>query len=330
MAVSHYFDDPVRLELRVAAPLTAVAMAHLKNYPLSLSETPKFLTKGVQSMFMSTLAFFLANVCVKQVAHIPAMETVFFRCTVATVFCVIGLRRAKASLIGSNHLMLLLRGIFGTTALFCFFITIQQMPLASAQTIQYTSPIFTATIAIFVLQETVLPFQWLFYGLAFCGVLMIEQVDDRISPFYLMLGLVSAFCSGMAYNLVRSLRGKEHPLTVVLHFQLVGAVVGFVGLFFDWETPREWDWLYLFLIGVFSQIGQMFLTNALQRERIAGVAIINYTGLIYAISIGWIVFGEEQEVFALAGMLLVVIGVALSILYSRRQQQIEQIEATAA
>lgn len=83
-------------------------------------------------MFLSTAAFFLANVCVKQVAHVPAMEIVFFRCVIATALSVYGLRRAKASLVGENHLMLLLRGLFGTTALFCFFLTLQQMPLASA------------------------------------------------------------------------------------------------------------------------------------------------------------------------------------------------------
>ena len=281
-------------------------------------------------MFLSTLAFFAANVCVKQVAHIPAMETVFFRCILATFFCIVVLKRANASVIGSNHSMLLLRGLFGTTALYCFFLTIQHMPLASAQTIQYVSPIFTATIAIFVLKEGVLPMQWLFYAIAFGGVLLIDQFDPRISPFYLALGLISAFCSGMAYNLVRSLRGKEHPMTVVLHFQLVGAVLGFISLFFQWEMPHGWDWLYLFLIGVFSQIGQMFLTNALQRERIAGVAIINYTGLIYALIIGWFIFGETQGMEALFGMALVVVGVLLSVLYGRRQQQIEALEVTAA
>jgi len=107
-------------------------------------------------------------------------------------------------------------------------------------------------------------------------------------------------------------------------------VVGFFSLFFAWETPQGWDWLFLFLVGVFSQIGQMFLTNALQRERIAGVAIVNYTGLVYAITIGWFVFGEPQSIMSLAGMMLVVIGVLLSVLYGRRQQQVEQIEATAA
>ncbi len=282
-------------------------------------------------MMLSTLAFFLANVFVKQVAHIPAMETVFFRCIVASTYCIYGLRRANGSLIGSNHLMLLLRGLFGTSALFCFFLTLQQMPLATAQTIQYLSPIFTATIAIFVLKESVIPMQWFFYMLAFSGVVLIERFDSRVSPVYLVLGILSAFCSGVAYNLVRSLRGREHPLTVVFHFQLVGAVVGFASLFFQWETPVGWDWLFLFLIGVFSQIGQMFLTNALQRERIAGVAIVNYTGLVYAVTVGWFVFGEVQGIMSIVGMLLVVLGVLLSVLYGRRRQQrIEQIEATAA
>ena len=132
----------------------------------------------------------------------------------------------------------------------------------------------------------------------------------------------------MAYNLVRSLRGKEHPLTVVLHFQLVGAVVGFISLFFQWETPNGWEWLYLFLVGVFSQLGQVFLTNALQRERIAGVAIINYTGLIYALTIGWFVFGEVQGITSLLGMLLVVAGVLLSVMYGRRRMRVEEIEAS--
>jgi drug/metabolite transporter (DMT)-like permease len=203
------------------------------------------------------------------------------------------------------------------------------MPLASAMTIQYLSPIFTTVIAIFVLSEKVRMAQWFFYAIAFAGVLIIEQFDPRISPLYLALGIISAFCSGVAYNLVRSLRGKEHPLTVVLHFQLVGLVVGAVSLVFQWETPRGWDWLYLFLVGVFSQLGQIFLTNALQREAVAGVAIINYTGLIYALTIGWFIFGEVQGIMSLAGMLLVVVGVLMSVLYGRRQIRLAAIESTA-
>ncbi|MEO6333366.1 MAG: EamA family transporter, partial [Pyrinomonadaceae bacterium] len=91
-----------------------------------------------------------------------------------------------------------------------------------------------------------------------------------------------------------------------------------------------WDWLFLFLIGGFSQLGQIFLTNALQKERAASVAIINYSGLIYALLIGSLVFGEMQTAESLAGMLLVVFGVLLSVVYSNRKRDLEKIESTAA
>jgi drug/metabolite transporter (DMT)-like permease len=197
-------------------------------------------------------------------------------------------------------------------------------------TIQYLSPIFTSVIAMFLLSEKVRGLQWIFYAIAFVGVLLIERFDPRISPFYLAIGIISAFCSGMAYNLVRSLRGKEHPLTVVLHFQLTGAIAGFVTLFFAWRTPEGWDWGYLVLIAILSQLGQIFLTNALQREPVAGIAIVNYTGLIYALLLGSMWFGETQPAESFAGMLLVVFGVLLSVFYSKRMRDLEKIESTVS
>ena len=279
-------------------------------------------------MFLSTLAFALANVFVKKVSHLPAMEIVMFRCLVGAAFCFYGLRNANADWRGSNRKSLLLRGIFGTTALYFFFITVQNIPLASAMTIQYLSPIFTTIIAIFLLKETVKPLQWVFYAIAFSGVLFIERFDARVSIFFLITGIFSAFCSGVAYNLVRSLREREHPLTVVLHFQIVGLIAGFIFTLFEWQIPTGWDWIYLFLIGAFSQLGQIFLTAALQKEKAASVAIINYSGLIYGLLFGWLIFSESQQLESLAGMILVVCGVVLSVIYSRRRSEIEKIEAT--
>jgi len=282
-------------------------------------------------MFLSTLAFSLANILVKQISHIPPMEVVFFRCFFASIFCFIGLYRAGADWKGSHRGLLLARGLFGTTALYFFFTTLQNIPLASAMTIQYLSPIFTSVIAIVLLGEKVRPFQWLFYAMAFSGVLLIEQFDARISPFYLALGIMSAFCSGVAYNLVRRMREQEHPLTVVLHFQLVGVVAGFISIFFSWTTPNGWDWFWLFMIGVFSQLGQIFLTNALQRERAAGVAIINYSGLIYAIAFGTLFFGEQIVPLTIVGMALVVGGVLLSVLYGKRKERmLAELDVTQA
>lgn len=289
-----------------------------------------FLSEGVRQMFYSALAFSLANVFVKQLSHLPAMEIVFFRCLLGSIFCFYGLRRAGTDWKGSNRKQLALRGLFGTTALYFFFVTVQNIPLASAMTIQYLSPIFTTIIAVFLLGESVKRMQWLFYAIAFSGVLFIERFDTRISFFFIIIGVISAFCSGVAYNLVRSLREREHPLTVVLHFQLIGVIAGFLFTIFNWRAPRGWDWLYLFLVGLSSQFGQIFLTNALQKEKAASVAIVNYSGLIYGLLFGWFVFGEAQTIESVIGMSLVVCGVILSIFYGRRQREIEKIESTAS
>ena len=218
--------------------------------------------------------------------------------------------------------------MFGTMALYFFFVTVQNIPLASAMTIQYLSPIFTTIIAIFLLKEKVKHLQWLFYAIAFAGVLFIERFDARISLTFLAMGIISAFGSGVAYNLVRSLKEKEHPLTVVFQFQFVGMIVGLVFTLFNWKTPFGWDWFYLLLIGMFSQFGQIWLTNALQKEKAASVAIIVYSGLIYGLSVGWIIFGEAQTLESLFGMFLVVFGVVLSIFYSKRRRDIERIEVS--
>jgi drug/metabolite transporter (DMT)-like permease len=294
-----------------------------------LATDDRFLTDGVRAMFLSTLFFALANVFVKQVSHIPAMEVVFFRCAIGAAFCWYGLRRAGVrDMTGSNKKILFLRGAFGTGALFLFFTTLQNIPLASAMTLQYLSPIFTSVIAIFILSESVKALQWLFYAVAFAGVVFIHQFDTRVSLFFLVLGVTSALFSGVAYNLVRTLRGKEHPLTVVLHFQLVGMVAGGVVSAFNWRTPQGWDWAYLFLVGLLSQMGQIFLTNALQKERAASVSIINYSGLVYALLIGWFIFGEPQPAASLAGMGMVIIGVIASIIYNNRRPRTSQVEAT--
>ncbi|MBK7708924.1 MAG: DMT family transporter [Acidobacteria bacterium] len=297
---------------------------------MSIFQKNGFVSAGVRAMFLSTFAFSMANVFVKQVSHLPAMEIVFFRCFAGCVFCYFGLKRAKASFVGTNNTLLLLRGLFGTAALYFFFVTVQNIPLATAMTVQYLSPIFTTIIAIFLLNEKVMARQWIFYAIAFSGVVLIEQVDARVSPMYLAMGIASAFGSGMAYNLVRSLKGREHPLTVVFQFQFVGMAAGLVFTLFNWKSPAGWDWFYLLLIGIFSQLGQVFLTDALQKERAASVAIIIYTGLIYGISIGWLAFGETHGAGTIGGMLLVVVGIVLSVLYGRRKIEVDELDVTNA
>ena len=288
---------------------------------------PLWLSGAVGNMLLATLAFATMNVFVKQLDRIPAMEIVFFRCLVSGMICGVVIARERLDWKGNNHTLLIARGAFGTLALFLFFVTLQHMHLATAVTIQYLSPIFTALIGVFVLREMVPKRQWLFYGLAFAGVFVLKGFDSGVSTFYLLIGIGSALCSGMAYNLVRRLREREAPIVVVLHFQLVGIAAGLVFILFRWQTPSPWEWLSLLMCGVLTQVGQVCLTKSLQSERIAQVAVLNYVGLIYALLFGVTLFGERYTVQTVLGISLVIAGVLLSVLFGKPRPP-EVIEET--
>ena len=250
------------------------------------------------------------------------MEIVFFRCLVSMLICFAILFREKVDWKGGNRNLLLARGIFGTIALYTFFLTLREIPLGTAVTIQYLSPIFTTVIAIFLLKEKVKPLQWIFFLISFAGIIVIKGFDNRVSLLMLVVGIISALASGFAYNMVRSLKGKEHTMVVVLHFQLVGVVSGLLLSFFNWRMPQGIEWFYLLMIGICTQLGQVNLTKALQSERIANVSIYNYLGIIYALFFGFAFFDEHFEWLALSGIVLVIGGVVMNYIYQRMENRV--------
>lgn len=263
-------------------------------------------------MLLATFFFSLMNLSIKFVAHIPAVEVILFRSAVSLAASYYMIRRLNLNPLGNNRKFLLLRGFFGMISLTTFFFTLQKMPLASAVTLQYLSPIFTLLFAVFFLKETVHWIQWLCFGVAFAGVAIIRGFDDRVELPYLLLGIISAMFSGLAYNSVRKLRDTDHPLVVVFYFPLVAFPFALVGCFFKWVTPIGWDWLWLILTGVFTQIAQVNLTHALQNEKLAAISGLNYLGIIYALLLGYFFFGETYNWVVMIGIFLVLTGVLLN------------------
>lgn len=271
-------------------------------------------------MALAAFWFALMNVFVKKVNHLPAMELVFFRCSISTFFCFGGIFMQKLNWKGTNRKLLLLRGTFGTISLWLYFLTLKKLSLGTAVSIQYMSPIFSVIVASYLLKEKIAPVQFLFFAISFAGVLFVKGFDPGVSTLYLVVGMGSALGSALAYNMIRNLKDKEHPLVVVLHFQLLAAIVGLVFSIFNWQTPTGWDWLYLFLVGATTQLAQMAMTRSLQNDKVANVTILQYTGIIYALVFGYFLFDESHDVFAIIGMLLIVGGVVLNILFGRKSE----------
>lgn len=266
-------------------------------------------------MLVATFFFAMMNIFIKAVSHLPVMEIVFFRCGISLVICLIEMYRAGVDWKGTNRRLLFLRGAIGTVSLYLYFITIAHMPLGIAVVIQYLSPIFTTILGIFILKEKVRTSSWFFFLISFSGVFLIKGLDGNVEMLYLLIGIASAIGSAFAYITIRTLKEDEHPLVVVFHFQLVGTITGLVCSVPSFEIPHGIEWLYLFLIGLFTQLGQVNLTKALQQEKVANVSIINYTGIIYAVLAGFLLFGESYGTGSLMGIALVIGGVLLSMLY---------------
>lgn len=271
------------------------------------------MSKGVGFMLVSTVAFSFMQLCVKFLNHLPTHELILFRSAISLVLSLAYLLPKGINPLGYNRKFLLLRGIFGVTALSLFFITLQKIPLASAVTIQYLSPIFTAIIAIFVLGERMRKVQWLFFLMAFAGVAMLKGFDERVSLFYLGLGLLSSFFAGAAYNCIRLVKDTDHPLVVVLYFPMVATPIMLVLSYFDWVSPIGWDWLLILLLGIFTQIGQVFMTKALQAEKANLVASLKYLGSLYALLYGYFIFDESYGFWSLVGIIMILFGVILNV-----------------
>lgn len=273
-------------------------------------------------MLLATFFFALMNTSVKLLSHLPAIEIAFLRSLVSLNLAFGFVKFNHIPLPGNNRKALLLRGVFGSSSLVLYFITLQHMPLAAAVTLQYLSPIFTAIMGIFMVKEDVKPWQWAFFGIAFVGVVMVQGFDSRIEPVYLAVGFGSSLFAGLSYNMIRQLKQTEHPLVITFYFPLVSLPITFLlSLGITWVMPRGNDWITLIFIGFTAQVAQYFMTRSYQSDELSKVVSLKYVGIIYALVFGYFVFGETFSLEAHIGMVVVLAGVILNLWYKHSLQR---------
>lgn len=275
------------------------------------------LSQGVRYMLMASFTFTLMKVCVKLVPHIPAIEIILFRSVISMAISLYFLTRQRVNIWGNNKPVLIGRGVAGALALVIYFSLLQQIPLATASTLQYLAPIFTAVLGIFLVGEKVRNIQWLFFALSFGGILVIQGFDPRISLTHVIMGVSASVFMGLAYNFIRKLKTNEHPLVIIFYFPLVMLPISAVWTSFVWVQPTGQDWIILILVGIFTQIAQFLMTKAYQQEELNKVSILTYIGIIYSLAFGFILFDETYNLITYGGMALVLSGVILNVLWKR-------------
>lgn len=264
-------------------------------------------------MLLAGFFFALMNVSVKMIPHIPAIEIILFRSIFSFFFTYSVLKKSAIPILGTNKKLLIARGVVGSIGLMAFFYTLQSIPLASAVTINYLAPIFTSILGIFIVKEKVAARQFLYFGISFLGVLVIQGFDPRISFWDLSIGLIASLSMGLAYNIIRKLKNSEHPLVIMIYFPMITIPIASILTYWAWVPPSGWDWLYLLLVGIFTQTAQYFMTIAYQNSEVAKISSLSYVGIIYALGFGFLIFGETYDLVVYVGMALVLLGVIFNI-----------------
>ena len=266
-------------------------------------------------MFLSIVSFSLMHLCVKSIPNIPVHQIITFRSVFSLLICIYTLQNNNIPFWGNNKPLLILRGLVGALSLFCFFYSIQHLPLATAVTISNLIPLFVLILAALFLKEKITWLQWLFFLISFMGVLFIKGFDDRINLVDFLVALSAAVFTACAHFAVRKLCDTDHPMVIIFYFPLVTLFMVGPYTALNCLSPTTFEWVMLLLIGLFTHVGQVYLTNAYAKEEVSGITNIYYLGIILSLLYGYLFFDETYSLLSFAGMVLIISGILLNTYY---------------
>ena len=273
------------------------------------------IKKAIKFMLISTLSFTLMNAFVKYLIDINSYQIVFFRSAGSLFFTFGYLYKHKIPILGNQKKLLILRGLVGVTAMTLFFLSIKYISLGSAVSLRYIAPIFASIFAVFLLKEKVKKIQWLFFLLSFLGVLVLKGLDSEMNSIGLILILISSVFSGLVYIVISKIGKGDHPVVIVNYFMVIATIVGGVLSIKDWVNPAGIQWLLLPGLGVFGYYGQIYMTKAFQTSATNQVAPLKYLEVIFTVLIGVFWFGEVYTLWSILGILMIIGGLVLNVLY---------------
>ena len=268
-------------------------------------------------MIAASLLFAGMAVCVKLgSAKFSAGELVFYRGVIACLFLYAYIRGSGRSIATPHWRAHLNRGAVGFFSLAMYYYAISLIPLATAVTLSYTSPLFLALLLAFWLREPVRPSMFLTIGAGFAGVALLLQPSLDSGQ---MLGTLFALGTGMVSSVVflnvRRLGELGEPeWRTVFYFSLTLALGGLPWMLASLPLHRidaEGAWL---LAGVcaLGSLAQLCMTRAYKHGRTVVTASLSYSTVIFSSIFGIWIWGEHLPLIAWLGIALIVASGALT------------------
>jgi len=213
-----------------------------------------------------------------------------------------GLGQLKTQRIGIH----LLRAVTGVGAMFLFFYTIAHVTLAEAVLVKMTAPFFLPLIGLIWLGDKVRPQTWWAILLGFIGVVVILRPGSGAFNPVLLLALASAALMGIAKVSIRRMADSEPPRRIVFWFGVFSTLISAVPMLWNERWPDQIQLYWLLGIGLIATMAQMCMTHAYQLASPGRIGVYNYSSVIWAVTLGWLFWGETLYFSFLLGTLLIV------------------------
>ena len=275
--------------------------------------------KGKSCLVFASFFFSLMTICVKKVdSTITIYELVFFRSLFSLIITSLIINKKNINPWGKNKKLLILRGLLGTIALLCIFYAIKNMPLSISTVIQYTYPIFIGIFAGIFINEKFNRNIFIALILGWLGIFIIinpYQISDsvgEINQVAIIIALIGSISTSLAYITVKKLSEKEEVFVIIKYFPLISVITLTPVVFNVWVTPQLQDFIWILGIGIFTQIGQTFLTLGLKKLKASQAASINYLQVLFGSIWGIYIFNETINANFILGSLFVLLGTIIS------------------
>ena len=219
---------------------------------------------------------------------------------------------------GKNRQLLILRGLLGTLALVCIFYSIRSMPLSISTVIQYTYPIFISIFAGIFINERLTRNLVFATIIGWFGILVIlnptqlSNINVDIENISIWIAFVGSICTALAYVTVKKLSYTEDVYVIIEYFPLVSLITLSPIVLINWITPNWDELVWIIGIGLFTQLGQTFLTIGLKNLPASEASTINYLQVIFGSIWGILFFSELININFIIGATLVLLGTIIS------------------
>ncbi|HEY8706536.1 MAG TPA: DMT family transporter [Burkholderiaceae bacterium] len=277
-------------------------------------------------MVLASFLFATMGVCVKLAsAHYAPGEIMFYRGLTGAVL-MLALARSRGVALATNvpsaHFW---RSLTGVIAMFLWFYSLGNLPLATAMTLNYMSSVW---MALFLIGGAAMLGAARVDGrligtvlLGFAGVaLILRPTIGQNQLWYGLIGLLSGMISATAYLQVSALaRAGEPEIRIVFYFSLGGALFGLLTMLWTGSHAHTLKGPALLLaVGVLATVAQLMMTRAYSTGRTLVNASLQYLGIAFSFGYGVLLFADRMTWMALAGMLLIVsAGLCATLLRSR-------------